>query len=84
VLGPLAAGVTADNLGAPTAYGLTAAACAAAVSVTALAARRTHAPARSWLRSDTPVRSVSLNFSERAVVRAQHNSGAVAGNTRLY
>ena len=76
VLGPLAAGLAADNLGAPAAYGLTAAACAAAVSVTALAAWRTRAPARAWLGSDTPVRSVSSRFSERALMRAPHNSGA--------
>ena len=61
VLGPLAAGLTAENLGAPAAYGLTAVACAAAVSVVAVAAWRTRAPARSRLGTDTPARSVSFN-----------------------
>jgi hypothetical protein len=61
VLGPLLAGLTAENLGAPAVYGLTAAACAAAVSGVAVAAWRTRAPARSRLGTDTPVRSVSFN-----------------------
>jgi MFS family permease len=77
VLGPLTAGLTAENLGAPAAYGLTAAACGAAVFVTALAAWRTRAPARSWLGTDTPVRSVSLRFFPNGPWCApRHNSGA--------
>jgi len=44
VLGPLGAGLAAEHLGARAAFGLTGAACAAALAVTAAAARRTRTP----------------------------------------
>ena len=44
VLGPLAAGLAAEHLGGRAAFGLTGAACAAALAVTAAAARRTRTP----------------------------------------
>jgi MFS family permease len=46
VLGPLAAGLAAEQFGARAAFGLTAAACAAALAVTTSAAQRTRPPAR--------------------------------------
>jgi MFS family permease len=47
VLGPLAAGLTAEHAGAHAAFGLTETACAAALAVTAAAAWRTRHPAGS-------------------------------------
>jgi MFS family permease len=46
VLGPLGAGLTAESLGARAAFGLTGAACAAALAVTAVTAWRTRCAAR--------------------------------------
>src|SRR6202034_446011 len=46
VLGPLAAGLTAEHLGARAAFGLTEAACAAALAVTVAAAGRSRLAAR--------------------------------------
>jgi MFS transporter, DHA1 family, multidrug resistance protein len=52
VLGPLAAGLSAERLGARPAFGLTEAACAAALAVTAAAAWRARRPARSGAGQD--------------------------------
>ena len=46
VLGPLAGGLAAEHAGARAAFGLTEAACTAALTVTAVAAWRTRHPAR--------------------------------------
>lgn len=47
VLGPLAAGLTAESLGARAAFGLTAAACAAALAVTVVTTWRRRHPAQA-------------------------------------
>jgi hypothetical protein len=55
VLGPLAAGLVAEHLSARAAFGLTEAACAAALAITAFAARPTATPSGAT-RTATAVR----------------------------
>jgi hypothetical protein len=53
VIGPLAAGLAAEHLGTRAAYGLTQAACAAALGVAAAMTWRTRTPARPGARPGT-------------------------------
>jgi len=66
VLGPLAAGLTAERLGTRPAFGLTEAACAAALAVTVAAAWRARRPARRAVGQDAAmaVRSPGRGQSE--------------------
>jgi hypothetical protein len=57
VLGPLGAGAAAEHLGAPAAFGLTQAACAAALAVTAVLTWRGRRPARAVPGSSPTPRS---------------------------
>jgi MFS family permease len=70
VLGPLGAGLAAEHLGARAAFGLTGAACAAALAITAAAVWRTRTPG-------LPARGAADRVPDRDPATASAAPGAV-------